>query len=1146
MLASVLGRSARVPVVPARAAAVAARRKLSSRAAGDNELTAKPLLLDPALETIISRFQSSLKAGRARAESKSANLLDDIGQLQRFRVQKVLLVCSDYDSYTFEEDGLLTESLWSEYSEHALLSKPPTIDRVASPELAVERFKELGDYDMVIALSRLAQQSNLIDEILRVAPATPIGLLALTPSELTSSNKLVDESMRLNVNKRILFDTYSSHGKVSAQGGGGAAANSAASRPVIGAPGTGADAWIWPFMWQGSPSVFTAMFKAVEDRINVKADSEYGVGTILIVEDSVKFYSSYLPLLYSELWRQNRTIQSETMHAREHILRMHSRPKVLFCTNFEEAMDVFDRYQHNIFGVITDLGFPKEGVHTANAGLRFAAHIKEIQPELPVLMQSQSLEDSAEADAARSLGLKFVCKQSPVLLQSLREFLVDDLMFGPLKFQDSDGTPLGGASTVASLLKTYENLPLSAVSYHARHSHLSRWFFARAEFQLARRFRASNYPADFIDGDGKERPDWLRNWILSEVRAHRNKLASTVENAQTADATTPIVRLGSGSLGGKGRGFRFLHTLSDKIAMGTVIPDMELIVPQCYILSTSVFDDFMERNALTAPALNATSDAEVVRLFDEATLPDEVTKSLERYLETSSGPVAVRSSSLFEDAFMQPFAGIYESMLMPNQGDTSSRLEQLQWAVKRVYASTFSQCAKDYAASMSNRTEEEKMAVILQPLVGTPDADGKFFYPTLAGVANSLDFYPLPHTAPTHGCAQVGLGLGAGVVDNNPATHFSLGDPTTLTGPKMAKLPVTALDLSAGPGSSELVVTLADAADSALLTVRKSSGIELAPEASRSVPLTQDVHGEKVVFKSSYGAVVDETGGAAGGEPAQLMSTTLPQLLAGEAPLAKALSFLLRLGQAGLGCPVELEFALEARRAPDARHRLHLLQIRPQANFPPNTGERFGFLPSSDYAAVASARALGHGRFDGIRDVVYVSPERFDKMSTSEIAREISAVNSRLQAEGRKYLLMAPGRWGSGDSTSGIPVTWSDIDSSAVIVETALDEHVPVSQGSHFFQNIVSFGLGYMSIDTSKTEASEVADYAFWESMPPTEESVAAKYVRHVRLDTPLEVVIDAQSRNGVVMKPGKPFDVYVSQVDAFMALSREQFGSNA
>lgn len=1154
MISNILSRT-RFSASAGRTAIGAAQRSLSTQRrslssfASSEEVPVPPFVrLEPALETIISRFQSSLKAGRARAESKSANLVDDIGQLQRFRVQKVLLVCSDYDSYTFEEDGLLNESLWAEYSEHALLSKPPTIDRVASPELAVERFKEMGDYDMVIALSRLAQQSNLIDEILRVAPATPIALLALTPSELTSSNKLVDDSMRLNVNKRILFDAY--HPTVG--GKYGTAAPSEGAAPA--ATAEGADAWIWPFMWQGSPSVFTAMFKAVEDRINVKADSEYGVGTILIVEDSVKFYSSYLPLLYSELWRQNRTIQSETMHAREHILRLHSRPKVLFCTNFEEAMDVFDRYQNNIFGVITDLAFPKQGVHTGNAGLRFAAHVKEIQPELPVLMQSQSREDSKEADAARSLGLKFVCKQSPVLLQSLREFLVDDLMFGPLKFRDGDGAPLGGASTVAQLLQRYEDLPLSAVGYHARHSHLSRWFFARAEFQLARRFRASNYPADFIDSTGKERPDWLRNWILSEVRAHRNKLASTVENAQTADETTKVIRLGSGSLGGKGRGFRFLHNLSEKISMSTVIPDVELVVPRCFILATSVFDDFMEsNNHLRTRTLNATSDAEVERLFDEATLPAEATAALERYLETANGPLAVRSSSLFEDAFMQPFAGIYESVLFPNSGDAQSRLEQLSWAVKKVYASTFSQAARSYAASMSNRTEEEKMAVILQPLVGTPDADGKYFYPTLAGVANSVDFYPLPHTAPTHGCAQVGLGLGAGVVDNVPATHFSLGDTTALTGPALSELKVTALDLAARPGSSDLLVSLSDATDSALLTIPRPSGIQLAPEAARAVPLTQDVHGERVVFNKTYGKIVDETGGIGGEDAAgaTLAPTTLPQLLAGEVPLAKALSFLLRLGQAGLGCPVELEFALKTRRSPDERHQLHLLQIRPQANFPPNTGERFGFLPSSDYAAVASSRALGHGRFDGIHDVVYVSPERFEKSSTEDIAAEISEVNARLQAEGRKYLLMAPGRWGSGDPTAGIPVKWSDIDSSAVIVETALDEHVPVSQGSHFFQNIISFGLGYMSIDTSKPAVAgdpvaEVADYAYWESMPASEQSTNAKYVRHVQFDEPLEIVVDAASRHGVVMKPGKPFDVYVSQVDAFMAIAKEQYSSSA
>jgi hypothetical protein len=1107
-----------------------ARRQLSS--------SSTSLRLEPQLESIISRFQSSLKAGRAGAE-KSKAIVDEFGQLQRIRVQKVLLVCSDYDSYTFEEDGLLSELVHQWYAEHSL-SKPPTIDRVSSPELGIARFKEHGDYDMVIALSRMASSSTFIPDILRHAPATPIALLALTPSELTSSFKLVDDSMRLNVNKRLMWETIHSNGH-------GAAAT--APDKLGQAASVGADAWIWPFMWQGSSSLFTAMFKAVEDRLNVKADAEYGVGTILIVEDSVKFYSSYLPLLYSELWQHAKMLQGETMHTRERVLRLHSRPKVLFCTNFEEAVDIFDRYRDNMFGVITDLGFPKGGVHSMSSGMNFVDHVKKYNPELPILLQTSQPENSDIVVATTELGAKYIHKSSPTLLQALRRFFKDDLLFGPMRFQDGvTGEPLGEVSSVTELLKTWAELPLTSVAYHARRQDLSRWFFGRAEFQLAKRFRASQYPDDFIDAAGKERPDWLRNWILSEVRAHRNKLASTVENTATADTTTPITRVGTGALGGKGRGFRFLHSLSDKISMSTVVPDIELVVPRCFILATSVFDEFMSDNDLVMPALNSKSDEEVERLFNEATLPDNTLAALRTYLADSTGPLAVRSSSLFEDAFMQPFAGIYTSKMLPNSPDASidERLDHLAWAVKKVYASVFSQQAQCYAESMQNRTEEEKMAIILQPLVGDVDTSGKYFFPTMAGVANSLDFYPLPHTSSTNGCAQVALGLGTGVVDNTPAVHFSLADPTTLTGPDTSNLPVTALDLSAVPGNSDVLVQLDGAAGAALTMVPRVAGVAVAPEAAASVNLSMDVHGERVVFKKGYGDTVetDAAKGATEGEAAALQSVPLEQVLGGEIPVAKAVSFLLRLGEAGLGCPVEIEFALKARRSVHERHQLHLLQIRPQATFAQGANERFQFLPSDEYAAVASTRALGHGRFEGVKDVVYVSPERFEKSVTTDIANEIATINKRLQAEGRKYLLMAPGRWGSADQTAGIPVNWNDIDASAVIVETALDEHVPVSQGSHFFQNIISFGLGYMTVDPSSPKASEVADYAYWDAQEavPTDTS----YVRHVQLDAPLEIVVDGQSRHGVVMKPGKAFDVYVSQVDAFMALSQEQYGSNA
>lgn len=470
MLANRLGRGL------ARAAASAGRHAAREAAQPRSRLlSTAPLRLDPQLEGIISSFQSSMKATTARG-AKAKTLVEDFGQLQRHRVQHVLLVCTDYDSYTFEEDGLLNEIIFQWYADNSL-SKPPTIDRVSTPEMGIARFKE-RNYDMVVTLSRYAHQSNLVHAIHRHNPAVPIGLIALNPSDLANLHPQIESSLRLNVNKRLMWAT--------AKEGGAPATTPSSSL---------SDAWVWPFMWQGQPQLFTAMFKAVEDRLNVKADSEYGVQLVLVVEDSVQFYSSYLPVLYSELWRQNKSIQAETMHTRERMLRMTSRPKIILCTNFEEALDVYDRYRDNVMGVITDLSFPKDGVQSDRAGLELAAHIRDHQPELPILMQSYQPDDSEYANIARGLGLKYTCKNSPSLLQTVRDYIHEDLMFGPLKFQDGvTGKPLGQVANVTELLNVWAELPLTSVAYHARFSHLSRWFFARAEFQLAKRFRNSTYP----------------------------------------------------------------------------------------------------------------------------------------------------------------------------------------------------------------------------------------------------------------------------------------------------------------------------------------------------------------------------------------------------------------------------------------------------------------------------------------------------------------------------------------------------------------------------------------------------------------------------------------------------------------------------
>eukprot|EP00320_Phaeocystis_rex_P020555 CAMPEP_0119066418 /NCGR_PEP_ID=MMETSP1178-20130426/8965_1 /TAXON_ID=33656 /ORGANISM="unid sp, Strain CCMP2000" /LENGTH=1126 /DNA_ID=CAMNT_0007048017 /DNA_START=54 /DNA_END=3434 /DNA_ORIENTATION=+ len=1084
---------------------------------------AKPLRLEPQLESVLSRFRAK---GGPNEKEGAARLVEDMERLQSRKVMRVLLVCSDYDSYTFEEDGLLTELVDAEYSDNNL-SKPPTIERVSTPEKAIARVRDNpSSFDLIITLLRNeghhTNAASFVSSIQQLNSALPVSLLALNPSELTSIDPRIDRNLRLNVNKRLMWET----GDASLKAGSKVSKTDAHV----------ADAWVWPFVWQGNVSIFPAMFKAVEDRLNLATDVEFGVQSIILVEDNVKFYSTYLPLLYHELWKVNQSIKGETMTVRERMLRMKSRPKVMLCTNYEEALDIYSRYSENIIGVITDAGFPRGGEHDNRAGLKLAEHILSDRPSCPVLVQSA---DAGLQAPAEQCGAKFASKSAPSLLHEIRSFVQDNMMFGPLVFKDGvSGNTLGKVSNVTELLETWKELPETSVAYHARRSDLSTWFFARAEFTLAKRFRASNFPRDFIDDEGRERADWLRNWILSETRAHRNKLASGVENAHAADAATAIARLGKGSLGGKGRGFRFLHSVSEKYGLATLMPDLKIVTPRCFILATEVFDRFIELNELMLPALSATSDDEIRRMFEQARLPDDVTAELRRYLQTQSRPVAVRSSSLFEDAFLQPFAGIYRTVMTPNRADSlDERVDELSWAVRMVYASTYSQQARRYLESTNNRMEEEKMAVIMQEVVG--EERGDHFYPSLAGVANSVDFYPRPHTLPEHGCAQLALGLGFGVVDNMPSMHVSLGDPSSpISGFTQGGMSVSALRLTAKPsslrGGDQQLVQLdpsTEAATLALSTVPKLGASVPAPQAMSSVPLTQDVHGEQVVFKAGYG----DAAASSAPPPTEPAPLPLERALSGEAPLASALSFLLRLGSAGLGCPVEIEFALKLRQDSASQHELHVLQLRPQAGLGTSSAAtRFRYLPTKQYASVTSKHALGHGRFEQICDVVYVPPHLFDPCRTEEMAMQIHEVNARLRAEGRKCLLMAPGRWGSAQKSMGIPVAWSDIDSSAFIVETQVPggANVPLSQGSHFFQNLLSFGLGYATVDPVR---GELADYEYWDSLP--QEKSSTELVKHVRLASPLEIVVDGMSRRGVVMKPDKPFEVYVGQVDAFMAI---------
>lgn len=632
---------------------------------------------------------------------------------------------------------------------------------------------------------------------------------------------------------------------------------------------------------------------------------------------------------------------------------------------------------------------------------------------------------------AHELGCKFLYKNDPSLALKLCDFFRRTLLFGPMQFHDSEGKLIGSATNITSLMRTYATLPDEVIDRVARTNLLSKWFRARAEPALAKHFQGSTYPADFADyaehGFSSEH-EWLRHWVVTSMFSLRNRLTGSVTDSAISDDMTPIVRVGKGSLGGKGRGFRLLHNLMDTYDVRHALPGVEIKVPQCLILATDVFDRFLEANELLDKSMSTDDDAQIEALFAKAALPQDAMDALAAYAERVDKPIAVRSSSLFEDAFQQPFAGVYESYMLHNGGaDLPQRIETLACAVKKVYASVFSREARRYAEASRLTVANEKMAVIVQQIAGRAHAGG-VYAPSLAGVANAIDFYPRPNTTTDDGAATIAAGFGASVVDGMSALTWSLGDPSYAVGrPSSFKV------LRLGGDGAEIV---GDASLEQLPIERlHESGLLktlLGRSAAPVVELqTRDAHGQKVVFttRASPRAAAAE---AAAGPPPEPVELSIEQVVRGDLlPLSEALSFWLQLGSAALACPVEIEFALNLRQAPSENHELVMLQIRPMPQLISDSKStkalRFSYLPSLQHATVTSKHALGHGRFVGITDVVYVPPGAFSAETSVEIAREIGEVNAAMRQQGKKYLLVGPGRWGTADPSRGIPVSWSQV-----------------------------------------------------------------------------------------------------------------------
>jgi DNA-binding NarL/FixJ family response regulator len=969
--------------------------------------------------------------------------------LMAFRVREVLLVSSLYDSYILEEDGLLSESLDAEY--HQLnLSYAPHITQVSTAE-AARKAIDLRPFDLVITRTRLGEMDPIrfAREVKQAHPGLPLVLLADNPPE---ANRVKEQNEPGHIDQ--------------------------------------------VFVWRGDVAIFLAIIKYIEDRQNVDWDTHAaGVRVILLVENSVRFYSSYLPMLYREVMEQTQALMADGANARQRLRRMKGRPKVLLAETFEQGWVLFEKHRTHLLGVISDARFKRAGHADPQAGIEFVRRVKEQDPDMPALIQSS---DSQLAHRAREIAAAFVHKHSPTLLEELRHFMRTSLGFGDFVFGLPDGTEVVRVRDLAEMARALRTVPAESLVFHASRNHFSNWCMARTEFQLASQIRPLRV-SEFPDAEG------LRTYLLEVFQQLRTDTRrGVVVDFSRADLEVlgGFARIGGGSMGGKGRGLGFINGFLSRRPEGT--EGVRVFVPPAVVLGTEVFDRFLSENDLGAFALSDVSDEEINAAFLQAQLPPTVLGDLAAMADRVRYPLAVRSSSLLEDSHDQPFAGIYRTCMLPNGSlSAEGRLRDLCAAIKLVYASTFSHNAKSYLRHTPYRSEEEKMAVVIQKLVGR--THGSRFYPDFAGVARSYNYYPVMDLKAEDGIAVVALGFGKTVVEGGRSVRFSPGAPEVL--PQFgstteilrnAQVEFYALDLHgslvfSAPGAEDTLVKLD-------LEVAEEDGTLGAVGAT---------------WSEDNDAIYDGIS-----RPGARLVTFGPMLKHRAFPLPAILRRLLLLGSEGMSCPVEIEFAVNLEGT-DGKPEFALLQVRPMVvDFGTENLEEAMQTMGRDQILCLSQQALGHGRVRDIRDVVLVRNDTFDRGQTEAIATEVERLNAQLQRAGRPYLLIGPGRWGTSDRWLGIPVEWRQINGASAIVETDLDD-VPVqpSEGTHFFQNLTGFGMGYFTVH--RGEGGGWVDHAWLEAQPAEE---TTPHLRHIRLASPLDLRIDGRSRKGVVLKgePGK------------------------
>ncbi len=967
--------------------------------------------------------------------------------LMRFRVQNILFVSSLYESFIMSEDGQLNELILTKFLD-LNLSQAPNLTRVSSGAEALSLARE-ERFDVIITSLQLGDMNAA--QLARAVRAADLDLPVLV----------------LAYDHREVKDFESRHGFGDLER---------------------------VFIWQGDARILLAMVKLEEDRRNVEFDASLGVPVLLVVEDSVRFYSSFLPVIYSEVMKLSQSVFSEGVNLYQRLLRMRARPKILLATSFEEAWAYFEAYQANVMGVISDVEFPREphGEASPGAGLDLARRIRDARPDIPILLQSSNPEFEATAAEVAS---GFLLKGSPTMLEQIRRYLTEHSYFGDFVFRLPSGEEVDRAADLRSLLEKLETVPAESIGYHGSKNDFSGWLRARGEFALAYRLRPRRV-SDYATVED------LRDDLIESIGAYRRQQSrSTVADYDPEGLSEAggIMRVGEGSIGGKGRGLAFAMGLIDRFGLEDRFPGVRIFVPPAVILGTDVFEEFLDTNDLRSVSLSSEDDREVTSRFAAAGFPDSARRQLASFLAACDRPLAIRSSSLLEDSPYQPFAGIFETIMIPNDHpDPAMRLEALIRAIKSVYASTYSADSKAFLRATPYRLEEEAMAVIVQELVGR-NRDGLFF-PDVSGVARSFNYYPtLPMTS-ADGIAAVALGLGKTVVEGSPCFRFCPSYPrhnvefsTVEDMVRNSQREFWALRLRTGGTGGE---------------DEGGGRLELVPLR------VAERHGVLRWVGSTYSAEnkVVYDGLSRDGVPIVSMAPILKHDMF---PLADILRELLRVGTIGTSSPVEIEFAINLDTPPGTAGEFAFLQLRPfLSSRERETIELEEVAPAE--LICESVSSLGHGHLDDIHDVVVVDRNRFERARSREYALAVSQLNRRLTAEGRPYVLIGVGRWGSTQSWLGIPVRWSDISGARVIVEAGFrDFRVTPSQGTHFFQNLTSLNIGYFTVNEDSGEG--FVDWDFLAGQPAVEEIGP---VRHLRFDAPVVATMNGGTQHGIIRKP--------------------------